>query len=277
MTQFALSSGRDDFEEKSGVRKRIYPSMTFNKEVNNSRFEDMLFQMEEDPYLKSLLMVKNSIQGRQVGVLNFAIGRLRTIQDKYLIAEKGFANKEGQQADLSLLYKAIMENVVKNWSQIAATGLPWSDLCLRVELHVLQIATIFGVEKGVAQYIDNWFRGYRRDQAEQAEYRKRDALNAEALGLHQNLAFQQSQGNLSRELVNQTRNRLAEIDKELLNLKVAPEALPAFSKTAKVVDSVVKPAQAEVPKQAPSFALPKEQVPEKPKGFFKRIFGGLFR
>lgn len=277
MTQFALGSGRDDFEEKSEVRRRA-PSnkVSFSREVINDRFEEMLFQMEDDPYLKPLLMVKNSVQGRQVGFLNFAIGRLRTMQDKYLTTEKGLANKETQQAEMSLLFKSMMETVVKNWSQIAPSGLPWQDLCVRIELHVLQMATIFGVEKGVAQYIDQWFKGYRKDQAEQAEFRKRDALSAEALGLHQNLAFQQSQGSISRELVNQTRSRLLEIDKELLTLKTAPDAQPAFSKpTARVVDDVVKPA--ETRKQVPSYALPKEQAPEKPKGFLKRIFGGLFR
>lgn len=216
-----------EFEEISGVRD---VSTIVTKRRN--AFEHALIDVAEDKTLGYLVAFGNKNGAREEhGLLRGLILDLRGFQDKYLLQQENFFESDAQRNELEVIFAKAMREVINKWPLLAKQGYDWGVLCKALSDRMESVAGVFGLSQPMGNSMAEWFVEYRKGQTTEQKYRERDEMNQKAVRAYSELAYLSAVG-ASQVVMDQVRQRIAGIDKELTRLPVDPrsENVPAFSK-----------------------------------------------
>jgi hypothetical protein len=242
---FSKNLNYSEPSDDSGARRipRDERSMEDLMADKKEQFERMIFEMEMDRKFGVLFKMGGfTSKENKGGMLRSVIDDLQKFEDKYL-SERNYIksgeerleemrkiqsnfDEESSLENLRKIFVRAMEKIVANWSVLGRQQYDWQEIAEFMSGKFGDIARLMGFGEVYQGHMNNWFIRYSKDQQ---AFEKRDKLNEEALTLEQQLAYYRSNG-ATKNVINETRSRLENINKQLEELPADPNAAPAFSK-----------------------------------------------
>lgn len=281
-----------DNADDSGVRNKVSEDNVLEKKEN---FQRLVLDLEMDekygPLFKLGSLNNKNYKG---GILRSTIDDLQKFEEAYLggdyaansddkdgVLRKINANvgKEDALENFRKIFVRSMDKIVANWPTLSASHYQWQEIAGFMSGHFLGMARLMGFEKIYQGHMDNWFIRYAKAEK---DYSNRDKLNSEALNVEQELAYYQTTG-AEKSVIAATRAKLENINKQLEELPVDPNAAPAFSSLnpnnkANINSRFLKKNGRTIGQESVQEEKPMVEKPSGLRGFLKKIplLGRLF-